>query len=587
MKRNRKSKKIFVLLPIILGGLIFILSILNSQNNNIIGIVVGTLLIIIPYIYTVSPIVKERYKESNNMLNRLSQNTFTDRKHDLQYLIEILNTHKIVQLSGKDSQCGKSWLALKLVDYINYPKDEEFKEYNYLKNQLSSAYYIDMNEVTDAELNLFFKDNIVTNKTLIVVDHVKKIEHIFSKQEMYDFVLLFISESNINTKASIYNISEFKRENIPDLQKKINKNYDNIESLCKPEIETLYDLTSGNIGKIHFLLERQEYVQWIKQITYNLQTQYDKQLNGIQLFLFNGQYILAKKLLSDFEIQYKLVLQNNNDIYFKYILMKSDCEHLLNNYQDALIILMPLKQLTFRKYNINNKVETLEAHYYKHLWKCDISLTILQKIQPSNIRGLTDSLGILVAKYFVDDMVVPNTDFDTLDVFYKTFEKCKKNSPINDPQNAYKIMRNESIYLYYKNKYRKKEILEPINSVIKIYKDENNRLLANAYFIRAEINRLFQNYKEALLDYNRCLAQTDDNNIKIQVNIIKYYMDNIKNIDIFKSDNHLSKEQIYNLCKNKNAYGTLLIQRLNSIELEDPYKKQILSCFDHRIMTIL
>lgn len=174
MKRNRKSKNIFVLLPIILGGLIFILSILNSQNNNIIGIVVGTLLIIIPYIYTVSPIVKERYKESNNMLNRLSQNTFTDRKHDLQYLIEILNTHKIVQLSGKDSQCGKSWLALKLVDYINYPKDEEFKEYNYLKNQLSSAYYIDMNEVTDAELNLFFKDNIVTNKTLIVVDHVKK-----------------------------------------------------------------------------------------------------------------------------------------------------------------------------------------------------------------------------------------------------------------------------------------------------------------------------------------------------------------------------------------------------------------------------
>ena len=58
MKRNRKSKNIFVLLPIILGGLIFILSILNSQNNNIIGIVVGTLLIIIPYIYTVSPMVK-------------------------------------------------------------------------------------------------------------------------------------------------------------------------------------------------------------------------------------------------------------------------------------------------------------------------------------------------------------------------------------------------------------------------------------------------------------------------------------------------------------------------------------------------
>lgn len=95
--------------------------------------------------------------------------------------------------------------------------------------------------------------------------------------------------------------------------KKINKNYDNIESLCKPEIETLYDLTSGNIGKIHFLLERQEYVQWIKQITYNLQTQYDKQLNGIQLLLFKGQYILAKN-------HYR-ILKYNINLYFKIIMI--------------------------------------------------------------------------------------------------------------------------------------------------------------------------------------------------------------------------------------------------------------------------
>ena len=82
--------------------------------------------------------------------------------------------------------------------------------------------------------------------------------------------------------------------------------------MCKPEIETLYDLTSGNIGKIHFLLERQEYVQWIKQITYNLQTQYDKQLNGIQLFLFKGQYILAKN-------HYRICKYNIN-LYFKIII---------------------------------------------------------------------------------------------------------------------------------------------------------------------------------------------------------------------------------------------------------------------------
>ena len=31
----------------------------------------------------------------------------------------------------------------------------------------------------------------------------------------------------------------------------------------------------------------------------------------------------------------------------------------------------------------------------------------------------------------------------------------------------------------------------------------------------------------------------------------------------------------------------LLLHRINSIELEDPDKEQIINCFEHRIMTIL
>jgi len=83
------------------------------------------------------------------------------------------------------------------------------------------------------------------------------------------------------------------------------------------------------------------------------------------------------------------------------------------------------------------------------------------------------------------------------------------------------------------------------------------------------------------------LTITDDDNIKIQVNIMKYYLASIKKITIFKTDNHLSKEQIYKLCNNKNKYGMLLIQRINCIELDDPNKDQITYCFEHRIMTIL
>ena len=111
--------------------------------------------------------------------------------------------------------------------------------------------------------------------------------------------------------------------------------------------------------------------------------------------------------------------------------------------------------------------------------------------------------------------------------------------------------------------------------------------MANAYFIRAEINRLFKKYKLALLDYNSCTLITDDDNIKIQVNIMKYYLAKIQKIRIFKGDNFLSKDEICDLCKGKNNYGMLLVHRLNSIELNDPDKEQIVNCFEHRIMTIL
>lgn len=588
-KQMKKNNNLHTYMPLILAILLVIIFILNSieNNNSVLGLIGGVLLMIIPYLYTSLPIVIERYKEKNTSKNRLSENTFTDRDFDLQKLLDLLDNYKIIQLTGNGRQCGKSWLALKLYDYIKHPEDVCFKRYNNFKKTFKNVYYIDMKQKTDAEINSFFENNIVTNKTLIIADHIKKIDYIFSKQETYDFSLIFIPVSKIETKGTTYFISEFDIDNVSILQKNINQNYNNIDILSRQEIKTLYELTYGNIGKIHFLLERQEYVIWIKQLTQNVQTKYDKELNNIQLELFTGHYTTAKSLLDDFYNQYRIVLYNNNDLYFKYYIMKSDCEHLLNNYKIALNLLSSLKNKELEHYNINNKIDILEAHFYKHLWECDNALIILKSIESTNICGLTDSLGILVAKYFVNDLTVPNSDLNSLDVFNNTFEKCKNCLLKKSTQDNYKIMRNESIYLYYKKKYTRKEVLKPIDIVIGKYQNENNRLLANAYFIRAEINRLFKKYKDALLDYNRCLAITDDNNIKIQVNIMKYYLANIKKISIFKGEQNMSKDQIYMLCKNKNQYGLLLIRRITSIELEDPSKAQIISCFEHRIMTIL
>lgn len=583
-----KNKRILLCLLIISGLSLILNSIVGyyqGVEKSVYSMISGIVLVIIPFIYTILPIIYDYLLKINNMKNRLSSNTYTDRYDDLQNLVTALLKEKVIMLTGSYPQCGKSWLAKKLFDCINNPKDSEFK--NIHNKQIKKAYYLDMQNKNEEDIHKFFENHIITNKTLIIIDHILQIDYIFSKQELYDFFLVYVTKNIIETKGTRYSISEFDPKHIPDLQNNIKKNYINIDSLHENEIQVLYNLTNGNIGKIHFLLEHQEYVEWIKQLSKKEQTSYDKELSTIQLELFIGEYANARKELDIFSDKYSNVLLKNYDLYYKFYLIKSDCEHLLNNYQEALTFLMPLKKRELVIYNTNYSLEILEAHYYKHLWKCDEALKILKSIEANTISGMTDALGILVAKYFIDDLSVPNSNLDSLTVFMNTLEWCEKSTLLKSNKDLLKIERNKSIYLYYKGNYTKKEILEPINSVILKYTNENNRLLANAYFIRAEINWLFHNYKQTLLDYENCIERTDDNNIKIQVNVMKYYLKYIKKVTRLNFKGVLSKEKIITLCKDKNNYGMKLIRRINSIELDDPKKDQIIECFDTRIMTIL
>ena len=583
-----KNKRILLCLLIISGLSLILNSIVGyyqGVEKSVYSMISGIVLVIIPFIYTILPIIYDYLLKINNMKNRLSSNTYTDRYDDLQNLVTALLKEKVIMLTGSYPQCGKSWLAKKLFDCINNPKDSEFK--NIHNKQIKKAYYLDMQNKNEEDIHKFFENHIITNKTLIIIDHILQIDYIFSKQELYDFFLVYVTKNIIETKGTRYSISEFDPKHIPDLQNNIKKNYINIDSLHENEIQVLYNLTNGNIGKIHFLLEHQEYVEWIKQLSKKEQTSYDKELSTIQLELFIGEYANARKELDIFSDKYSNVLLKNYDLYYKFYLIKSDCEHLLNNYQEALTFLIPLKKRELVIYNTNYSLEILEAHYYKHLWKCDEALKILKSIEANTISGMTDALGILVAKYFIDDLSVPNSNLDSLTVFMNTLECCEKSTLLKSNKDLLKIERNKSIYLYYKGNYTKKEILEPINSVILKYTNENNRLLANAYFIRAEINRLFHNYKQTLLDYENCIERTDDNNIKIQVNVMKYYLKYIKKVTRLNFKGVLSKEKLITLCKDKNNYGMKLIRRINSIELDDPQKDQIIECFDTRIMTIL
>lgn len=88
--------------------------------------------------------------------------------------------------------------------------------------------------------------------------------------------------------------------------------------------------------------------------------------------------------------------------------------------------------------------------------------------------------------------------------------------------------------------------------MIKVYEGENNRLRANAYFIKAEIYRLYQQYEKAIIEYKRCMDVTIDNNIRLQTNLMMYYLIKVKGIKL--NDELMTDDQISHLCQD-NAYS--------------------------------
>ena len=558
--------------------------IVNKENSREV-IMCSLLTVLIPALYSIIPIIKEHLQEIHKRKNRLSDITFTDREEDIKSVFNKLSTAEhVIQIKGRNGQCGKTWLAKKVCDCINYPN----KETKLIRCPYRKAFYIDMDNKSNEFLHDFFEKNIINNKCVLIFDHVTDLRGILSKQELFHFQLIYIMKEELCTEYFSHIVTEFGKEHINELHEKIRKNYPEIEKVSQEEINILYNLTGGNIGKIYTLLSREESITWIKNITEKKLTDYDLAIEKVNADLLSGYYEEAEKKLEIFYNQYRNILDTNNDLRFKYYFTKSDCEHLLNRYENALSTLAIVDSSDYNFVNSNYKVQLHQAHYYKHLWNSNKALEILYSIQKQSLAAMVDSFGILLAKYFIDDLTLPVSEHDSKSEFLYLFEQAESSSmPSNDAINQ-KINRYRVFYKFYSEMPACSiELLELVDKVIRIYKAQNNRLLANTYFLRGEIHRLYQNYNLAEQDYEQSILITKDDNIRIQVGIMRYYLYNIKKIDILARFEVLSLEDIIRLCHGKNIYGEKLFHRINCIKNGDPIAVDIIECFDNRIMTIL
>ena len=556
----------------------------NAYNNMWVGLL-SAFVVVIPSVYSLIPLIMEQRKLKRLRKNKLTESIFTDREEDLEDIIRILNIKEhCVQIAGDEEQCGKSWMAKRLCDYINNQNDPEFKN---IKRKCSyvTADYLDMDSYTVKELDAYFKDNIVTNKTVLIFDHVDNFKAILSKQRQFHFQMIYILKDSINPSLTMHTMSAFSKKHIEELQRKIKEYYPGISTLTQNEVDTLFQLTDGNIGRITALLSEQKCVLWIKDISNRKTTEYEEQLHKIKMDILVGKYQTARQQLLRFEAVYKDDFYNNIHLAYKYNLMLSDCEHMLNQYQTALDILSIIELKPYTKYNLDFEIELHKAHYNKHLWNCNEALEILGKINDRSFAALVDSLGILTAKYFVNDLFVPNSSNDSLEEFNKKFQMATNSSLVHNNYDEYKLKRYAPVFFFYKEKPTKEEqLIQMIDEVIKIYESENNRLRANAYFVKAEIYRLYRQYEKAIVEYKRCLDITVDNNIKLQTNLMIYYLIKIKKINL---DFELIPENELNELSQNNVYSRIVRHRIRNIELGDPNATQIREQIDSRIMPIL
>ena len=556
----------------------------KEYNNMWVGLL-SAFVVVIPSVYSLMPLIMEQRKLKRLRKNKLTESIFTDREEDLEDIIRILNIKEhCVQIAGDEEQCGKSWMAKRLCDYINNQKDPEFKNIK-LKCSYVTADYLDMDSYTEKELDAYFKDNIVTNKTVLIFDHVDNFKAILSKQRQFHFQMIYILKDSINPSLTMHTMSAFSKKHIEELQRKIKEYYPSISTLTQNEVDTLFQLTDGNIGRITALLSEQKCVLWIKDISNRKTTEYEEHLHKIKMDILVGKYQTARQQLLKFEADYKDDFYNNIHLAYKYYLMLSDCEHMLNQYQTALDILSIIELKPYTKYNLDFEIELHKAHYNKHLWNCNEALEILEKIKDRSFAALVDSLGILTAKYFVNDLFVPNSSNDSLEEFNKKFQMATNSSLVHNDYDDYKLKRYAPVFFFYKEKPTKEDqLIQMIDEVIKIYESENNRLRANAYFVKAEIYRLYRQYEKAVVEYKRCLDITVDNNIKLQTNLIIYYLIKIKKIDL---DFELISENELNELSQNNVFSRIVRHRIRNIELGDPNATQIQEQIDSRIMPIL
>lgn len=592
------------LIPSIIGGGLWYVSLIL-----VFGAAVDAGLFLIPFYKLIM--------EQSKIRKKLEVYAFTDRENELKQVCQHLKNWAVGEEEVKPicilcstNAAGKTYFMMKIwhtvitrYDFYGVLGLRPFS----LKNlaswfKINAIVYIDCLDDSETTRKLIDKINYKTQrkKTIFLFDNmtVSFYDCVVKKYNLIRYIYSYNSamESvNNNFRQNKIELSRFERKDLIDYYNKLNdfdKRLKNdadkhcTEKLKPNDFDKILELTYGNIKQISKIFDPRQDINQVLNIDES-NDEDSKILNEIELKLIIGDYDEALNALNENKDRF---IDSFLKYQFRYRMLLAHCLHLLNKYSDAIIelsvLLIKTDPLTINEvYDAFNKDHIIElrlAHYKKHMGDFDDALSILGSINSTQAK--LDKLGIYAAEHFLTGRKLNSFLAD-----YEDLEQLHKDNKLTNEQQI-KLFRYSPVYCFFKDGIVNGEKLQ---ICIDEYERTKDHLIANAYFMKAELCRFNKSYNEAKKLYLQCLDYAyafNDENLKLQVSMMLNYLTDSKKIKLTAKyrQNVLSYVQIkFSANKHEMHYNYSCANLFNSVGLNDPDSIEKRKKIDSHIFVIL
>ena len=542
--------------------------------------------------------------DENKIRKKLEIYAFTDRETELGAVCEILKQWaeeyltKPICILCDTNATGRTYFLLKIwhtvISKSDFNKNLKSGKINYKTwRKIKKIVYIDCLDNSEETKKLIDKINYRTHKKnhIYIFDNLNDniYDTVIKKFNLMKFIYSCDSTSKEikDLNCEPVSLSRFQKNDVMLYHKKIN----NFGLNLKPEnFNKIMDFTQGNIKQISKIFDTRKNINaFLALETSN--DEFKKILTDVEFKLLIGDYGDA---LVELDKNKEKFLNTYIKYLFNYRLLRANCLHLLNRYEDAILELSILMNNflqtenfedveideVYKSFNKDHIVDIRLAHYEKHMGNFVNALHLLEKIK--TVQAKLDMLGIYAADYFLNEQ--------SYSEFINTYEELQGKIKSMSEEQLNKFYRYSPVYFYLKEG---KIFHNDLDKCINYYEKTKDHLIANALFMKAELFRLNNSLKNATKLYQQCLEYAysfKDENLKLQVSLMINYLITTRKIKFNQKENtpNLSIVQIKNIAlKYKMDYNYNCACYFNSVNLSDTEWRSKTKKIDHRIFIIL